>query len=138
MAIVRHGVDMKKLLMWCLVIFCSCSYTQIHDPLRIQEPEPVKIEPVIDYHYSPSPQIRREYYGRFSPPNYYNNYYPIYSDYYQQKPQVVVVETKTNIKSPTYKMSEPSKEDKARSQKVWQKRVDPRNRKAPQPTPKNK
>ena len=125
--------------MWCLVIFCSCGYTQIHDPLRIQEPEPVKIEPVKDYHYSPSPQIRREYYGRFSPPNYYDNYYPyIYSGYYQQPPQVVVVEAKTNIQSPPYKMAEPLKKDMARAERVWQKRVDPRNRKVPQPTPKNK
>ena len=130
---------------------CSCGYTRLHDPLRITKPEPVKIEPIMDYHDGVPPDVRRDYYGRFSHPTYYNSHSPyIYSGYYQPPTRIFYANTRNNKQAQSYTVAKvnpavakapvvnPSKEDKALSQRVWQKRVDPRNRKAPQPTPKNK
>ena len=144
---------MNKLLIGCLVLMCSCGYTRLHDPLRITKPEPVKIEPIMDYHDGVPPDVRRDYYGRFSHPTYYNSHSPyIYSGYYQPPTRIFYANTRNNKQAQSYtvvevrqpvpvaksSVPETSKEDKALSQRVWQKRVDPRNRKAPQPTPKNK
>ena len=137
---------MKKLLMWCLVMFCSCGYTQIHDPLRLPEPEPVKLEPIIDYHDGLIPQVRRDYYGRFSHTSYYNSHYPyIYSGYYQPPARIIYVEAKPVTQAQPYRVPEasqpvakvmepPTQKDIAKAAKVWQRRVSPRSRRTPTPT----
>lgn len=128
---------MKKLLMWCLVVFCSCGYTQLHDPLRIPKPEPVKIVPIMDYHDENPPQVRRDYYARFSHPNYYNNHSPyIYSGYYQPSPRVVYVEAKPVTQPVAKVMKPPAQKDVAKASQVWQKRVAPQVRQSPTPTPR--
>ena len=144
---------MKKLLICCLLM-TGC-YTQVLNPdrlRRIPEPDPEIILPLPRYDdAAPVPQLRRDYYGRHSHPNYYNSYYPYdVPGYYQPPVRIIYANTRNNKQAQSYTVAKvspavakapvvnPSKEDKALSQKVWQKRVDPRNRKAPEPTPKNK
>jgi hypothetical protein len=134
---------MKKFLMGCLVVMCStcngCGYTQIHDPLRVPKPEPVKIEPIMDYHDGTLPEVRRDYYGRFSHPSYYNSYSPyIYSGYYQPPARIIYVEVSpvAPVQSqPVYEVTkQPTQRDDTKAAKVWQKRVSPRLRQPPKPT----
>ena len=130
---------MNKLLIGCLVLMCSCGYTRLHDPLRITKPEPVKIEPIMDYHDGVPPDVRRDYYGRFSHPTYYNSHSPyIYSGYYQPPARIVYVEAPPVAKvqsRPVYELTkQPTQKDDKKATEVWQRRVSPRLRLVPTPT----
>jgi len=140
---------MKKLLMCCLFVLCGCGYTQLHDPLRIlPKPELPKIEALPEYHDTPIPQIRRDYYGRFSHPTYYSSYYPTVAlGYYQPPMRIIYTNRIANIQTQPYVVSQVKvpvakapvpkpKKDIEQQRRVWQKRIDPRIRKAPTPTPK--
>jgi len=140
---------MKKLLMCCLFVLCGCGYTQLHDPLRIlPKPELPKIEALPEYHDTPIPQIRRDYYGRFSHPTYYSSYYPTVAlGYYQPPTRIIYTNRIANIQTQPYVVAQVKvpvakapvpkpKKDIEQQRRVWQKRIDPRIRKAPTPTPK--
>lgn len=149
MVLTNQRIDMKKLLMCCLFVLCGCGYTQLHDPLRIlPKPELPKIEALPEYHDTPIPQIRRDYYGRFSHPTYYSSYYPTVAlGYYQPPMRIIYTNRIANIQTQPYVVSQVKvpvakapvpkpKKDIEQQRRVWQKRIDPRIRKAPTPTPK--
>ena len=126
-----------------LFLLTGC-YTTVLDPLRVlPESEPPKIESLPEYHDAPTPQIRRDYYGRFSHPSYYSSYYPLVAPgYYQPPVRIIYVNERGNKQVQPYvvaQVKEPvatPKKDIERQRQVWQKRIDPRIRKAPTPTPK--
>ena len=149
MVLTNQRIDMKKLLMCCLFVLCGCGYTQFHDPLRIlPEPEPPKMVPLPQHHDTLAPQIRRDYYGRFSHPTYYSSYYPtVVPGYYQPPIRIIYTNRIANIqtqpyqapqvKVPVAKAPAPKpKKDIELQGRVWQKRIYPRIRKAPTPAPK--
>jgi hypothetical protein len=142
---------MKKLLICCLLL-TGC-YTQVLNPNRIKrlpEPEPEIILPMPRYDDAvPVPQLRRDYYGRYSHPNYYNSYYPYdVPGYYQPPVRIIYANTRNNtqaqpytvveVKQPVAKVSQAAPPvDKERAAKIWQKRVSPRSRKPPTLTKKS-
>ena len=122
-----------------LFLLTGC-YTMVLDPLRVlPESEPPKIESLPEYHDVPTPQIRRDYYGRFSHPSYYSSYYPIVAPgYYQPPVRIIYTNKRDDTQAQLYVMvevKEPvTKVDVAKADKVWQRRVSPMVRPPPTPT----
>ena len=134
----------------CLIFFLSGCYTIISDPLRIKETPPADIHQIDKLYDNKEvlPIVRKSsnpYYGNFN--GYYYNRYgyssyraPVYYSSYLSQPTQNVgtpqrIQKSTSVASPK-PTSVTSRVDKERAKAVWQKRIDPRLRKAPTPTPK--
>ena len=134
----------------CLIFLLSGCYTMVSNPLRIKEilvPDIHQIDKLYD-NEEVLPIVRKSsnpYYGNFN--GYYYNRYgyssyraPVYYSSYLSQPTQNVgtpqrIQKSTSVASPK-PTSVTSRVDKERAKAVWQKRIDPRLRKAPTPTPK--
>ena len=142
----------------CLIFFLSGCYTIISDPLRIKETPPADIHQIDKLYDNEEvlPIVRKSsnpYYGNYTNPYYdnFNGYYynrygyssyraPVYYSSYLSQPTQNVgtpqrIQKSTSVASPK-PTPVTSRVDKERAKAVWQKRIDPRLRKAPTPTPK--
>ena len=124
-----------------LVIIGCGSYTKLFDPNKIPEPTPEIITPIKD---DALPNSRKEYYAeRLARDRYYSHsswyrytgydYQPYEAERYiyvdtRAAPQPTQVAPTTVQSAPPYNAE--------RAAEVWQKRSNPRSRKAPKPTKK--
>ena len=142
----------------CLIFFLSGCYTIISDPLQIKKAPAVDIHkmeiddtrdeifPMVNRSYNrqlhyPYAAQRNGYY--YVNPYYYNRYntYRVYDVYNIAQPSVSQkANTFTPVQqSPKTEVKEtPSAKDIERARMVWQKRIDPRIRKAPKLTRRKK
>ena len=138
----------------CFIFLLGGCYTMISNPLQIKKPPAIDIHkmerndtrdeilPMVNRNYdrqlySPYAAQRNGYY--YVNPYYYNRYntYRVYDVYDISQPSVSQnANTFTPVQQhPKAEIKEtPSAKDVERARAVWQKRIDPRIRKAPTPT----
>ena len=137
---------------WPLLLLTGC-YTLLNDPMKIS------LKPTVDIHNIEEqdkrdelhPMVNRYYSRRTHEPYvygynrsygidpYYYNRYNSYDHYHiYDVPQSPVSQTPTQQRIKVEVKSPPTSRDVEKAKIVWQKRIEPRNRKLPTPTRREK
>ena len=139
----------KYLTLFSLVFVLNGCYTLLSDPLKVSPKPKVDIHNIEkqDRIDEPYPMVNR-YYGRRTHNPYvygHNGYYGIVPRYHNgynsydhyhihDVPQSPVSQTPPQQSIKVEVKNTPSSRDVEKTQQVWEKRISPRNRKAPTPT----
>ena len=140
----------KYLTLFSLVFVLNGCYTLLSDPLKISPKPKVDIHnikeqgknneshPMVSRHYvrrSYQPYVYwNEYYDYRRDPHYYNSYNSFDHRYVHDVPQTSVSQTPPQQVIKVEVKNTPSSRGVEKAQQVWEKRISPRNRKAPTPT----
>ena len=137
---------------WPLLLLTGC-YTLLNDPMKIS------LKPTVDIHNIEEqdkrdelhPMVNRYYSRRTHEPYvygynrsygidpYYYNRYNSYDHYHiYDVPQSPVPQTPAQQRTKVEVKNTPTSRDVERAKIVWQKRIEPRNRKLPTPTRREK
>jgi len=138
------------LTLFSLLFILNGCYTLLSDPLKISPKPKVDIHnikdqgknnelhPMVSRHYvrrSYQPYVYwNEYYDYRRDPHYYNSYNSFDHRYVHDVPQTSVSQTPPQQVIKVEVKNTPSSRDVEKAQQVWEKRISPRNRKAPTPT----
>ena len=138
------------LTLFSLLFILNGCYTLLSDPLKISPKPKVDIHnikdqgknnelhPMVSRHYvrrSYQPYVYwNEYYDYRRDPHYYNSYNSFDHRYVHDVPQTSVSQTPPQQVIKAEVKNTPSSRDVEKAQQVWEKRISPRNRKAPTPT----
>ena len=138
------------LTLFSLLFILNGCYTLLSDPLKISPKPKVDIHnikeqgknnelhPMVNRHYvrrSYQPYVYwNEYYDYRRDPHYYNSYNSFDHRYVHDVPQTSVSQTPPQQVIKVEVKNTPSSRDVEKAQQVWEKRISPRNRKAPTPT----
>ena len=138
------------LTLFSLLFILNGCYTLLSDPLKISPKPKVDIHnikdqgknnelhPMVSRHYvrrSYQPYVYwNEYYDYRRDPHYYNSHNSFDHRYVHDVPQTSVSQTPPQQVIKVEVKNTPSSRDVEKAQQVWEKRISPRNRKAPTPT----